>query len=473
MKILLVKKDKCAIIAERGNIMAIGKKYEIDMTTGPILKKMIAFAFPLMCSSILQLLFNAADTIVVGKFAGDNSLAAVGSNGSLINLMTNLFIGLSIGTNVLIGKSVGANDKEHTEKLVHTSMAVSVIGGVFLMLFGITFAERILILMDSPAEVLPLATQYLKIYFIGLPAMMIYNFGSAVLRAVGDTKRPLYYLTVAGVINVIFNLLFVIRFKMDVAGVAWATVISQIVSALFIITCLIKQDSYIRLRPGNLKIDPDSLKRIIRIGIPAGIQGCLFSFSNVIIQSSINSFGATVVAGSSAAQNIEGFTYVSMNAFHQATLTFTSQNVGAGRFDRVGKILARGLICVTVTGITIGYLEILFGHQLLGIYSNDFSVIEKGFERLLIMSGTHFLCGFMDVLVGSIRGLGYSVLPMIVSLIGACGLRILYIKTLFRMEMFHSTKYIYITYPISWLMTIIAHVICYMIIRQKIMKERA
>lgn len=448
--------------------MEAGRKYEIDMTTGSILKKMITFAFPLMCSSILQLLFNAADTVVVGKFAGDNSLAAVGSNGSLINLMTNLFIGLSIGTNVLIGKSVGANDKEHTEKLVHTSMAVSVTGGFFLMIFGIIFARRILILMDSPAEVLPLATLYLKIYFIGLPSMMIYNFGSAILRAVGDTKRPLYYLTVAGVINVIFNLLFVIHFKMDVAGVALATVISQTVSAVFIVLCLMKQDGYIKLYLRNLKIDTDSLKRIVRVGIPAGIQGCLFSFSNVIIQSSINGFGATVVAGSSAAQNIEGFTYVSMNAFHQATITFTSQNVGAGRYDRIGKILSRGLICVTVTGISIGYLEILFGHQLLDIYTNNSAVIGKGFERLLIMSGTHFLCGFMDVLVGSIRGMGYSVLPMIVSLIGACGLRILWLKTFFLMDAFHSTRFIYITYPISWLLTIIAHIICYLIIRKKI-----
>ena len=443
------------------------KKSEIDMTNGPILKKMIAFAFPLMCSSILQLLFNAADTVVVGKFAGDNSLAAVGSNGALINLMTNLFIGLSVGTNVLIGKSVGANDKEHTVKLVHTSMAISVIGGIFLMLFGMIFAEGILILMDTPPEVLPLASQYLTIYFIGLPAMMIYNFGSAVLRAVGDTKRPLYFLTAAGIVNVIFNLIFVIIFKMDVAGVALATVISQVISAALIVICLTRESGYIKLNPKNLSIDVDSLKRIIRIGIPAGLQGSLFSLSNVIIQSSINSFGATVVAGSSAAQNIEGFTYVSMNAFHQATITFTSQNVGAGRFDRIGKILLRGLISVTVTGITIGYLEILFGHQLLGIYSNDSAVIEKGFERLLIMGGTHFLCGFMDVMVGSIRGMGYSILPMFVSLIGACGLRILWLKTFFMMDYFHSTKFIYITYPVSWFLTIIAHVICYLIIRKK------
>ena len=447
--------------------MANSSKYNIDMSNGPILKKMLMFAFPLMCSSILQLLFNAADTVVVGKFAGDNSLAAVGSNGALINLMINLFIGLSVGTNVLIGKSVGAKDKEHTVKIVHTSMVIAVVAGVFLMIFGITFAERILELMDAPSEVLPLAAQYLKIYFIGLPLLMIYNFGSAILRAVGDTRRPLYFLTVSGFVNVVFNLLFVIRFKMDVAGVAWATVISEAISAICISVCLMKEQSDIRLCIRELGIDTDSLIRILRVGIPAGVQASLFSLSNVIIQSSINSFGASVVAGSAAAQNIEGFVYVSMNAYHQATLTFTSQNVGAGRFDRVGKILRDGLILVTITGLMMGNLAVLFGHQLLGIYTDSSLVIEKGFERMSIICTIHFLCGFMDVLVGSIRGLGYSILPMIVSLIGACGLRIIWLKTFFNWEMFHTTKNIYITYPVSWFITIIAHVICYLIIRKR------
>ena len=448
-------------------IMAGNSRYNMDMSTGAILKKMIIFAIPLMCSSVLQLLFNAADTVVVGKFAGDNSLAAVGSNGALINLVINLFIGLSVGTNVLIGKAVGAKDKEHTGKIVHTSMVIAVIAGIFLMIFGIIFAESILELMDAPAEVLPLAALYLKIYFIGLPLLMIYNFGSAILRAVGDTRRPLYYLTISGVVNVIFNLLFVIKFKMDVAGVAWATVISEAISAICIVACLMKEQSDIRLRIRELGIDVDSLIRILRIGIPAGIQTSLFSLSNVIIQSSINSFGASVVAGSAAAQNIEGFTYVSMNACHQATLTFTSQNVGAGRYDRVGKILRDGLILVTIIGLLMGNLEVLFGHQLLGIYTDSSQVIAKGFERMSIICVSHFLCGFMDVMVGAIRGLGYSVLPMIVSLIGACGLRIIWLKTFFNWEMFHTTKNIYITYPVSWFITIIAHVVCYLIIRKR------
>ncbi|MCR5148351.1 MAG: MATE family efflux transporter [Eubacterium sp.] len=443
------------------------KKYNIDMTNGPIGAKMLKFAFPLMCSSILQLLFNAADTVVVGQFAGDNSLAAVGSNGSLINVMTNLFIGLSVGTNVLIAKAVGAGDREHTRKIVHTSIVISLFGGIVLMIAGLLFARNILVLMDSPPEVIDLASLYLKIYFLGLPAMMVYNFGSAILRAIGDTRRPLYFLSFAGVINVLFNLLFVIAFKMDVAGVALATVISQIISAVLIMLCLFHEKSDISVSLREMKIDMDSLARILRIGIPAGLQGTLFSFSNVIIQSSINSFGATVVAGNSAAQNLEGFVYVSMNAFHQATLSFTSQNMGAGKTERIGKILRSGLILVFITGLVLGGLVAIFGSQLLHIYSPKKMVISKGAERLVVVCGTYYLCGIMDVMVGSIRGLGYSIMPMIVSLIGACGLRIIWLKTFFKMAMFHKPFYIYATYPVSWAITILAHVVCYFVIKKK------
>lgn len=441
---------------------------EIDMTKGPILRKMVLFAFPLMCSSVLQLLFNAADTVVVGQFAGKNSLAAVGSNGALINLMTNLFIGLSVGSNVLIAKAVGARDKEQTERIVHTSIVLSVLGGIILMVFGMLYAKDILILMDAPEEIVDLAAKYLKIYFIGLPAMMVFNFGSAILRAIGDTKRPLYFLSAAGVINVIFNLLFVIEFRMDVAGVAWATVISQVISAVLILVCLIREKSDIRVDIRKLRIDVDSLIRIMKIGIPAGLQGTLFSLSNVVIQSSINKFGSTVVAGNSAAQNLEGFVYVSMNSLHQATLSFTSQNMGAGKYDRIGRILKDGLILVFFTGLIMGGLMVLFGHQLLRIYSPKSLVIEKGFERLLVVCGTYYLCGIMDVMVGSIRGIGYSVMPMIVSLIGACGLRIIWLKTFFLMDMFHRPFYIYVTYPVSWIVTIMAHVLCYYIVRKRI-----
>ena len=439
----------------------------MDMTEGPIMKKLVLFSLPLMASSILQLLFNAADTVVVGQFAGENSLAAVGSNGALINLMTNLFMGLSVGTNVLLAKSIGAHDDKHSSDIVHTSMVISALGGVFLMVFGIFFADDILVLMDVPEEVIGLAAEYLKIYFVGLPAMMIYNFGSAILRAIGDTKRPLYFLTAAGVVNVGFNLLFVIKFNMDVAGVAWATVISQEVSAALIVLCLLKEKGAIHLDLKKLKIEKTCLKHIVQIGLPAGFQGTLFSLSNVVIQSSVNSFGATVVAGNSAAQNLEGFVYVSMNSVHQAALSFTSQNVGAGRYDRVGMILRKSLLLVTVIGVGLGNAVVLFGHQLLGIYSPSEIVIEKGFIRLLRICGPYFLCGIMDVMVGVIRGMGYSIMPMIVSLIGACGLRIFWLKTFFKMEMFHKVEMIYITYAVSWTVTFIAHVVCYNIVKRR------
>ena len=441
--------------------------FAIDMCNGSIVGKMLLFAFPLMFSSILQLLFNAADTVVVGRYAGENSLAAVGSNGPMINLMTNLFIGLSVGTNVLIAKVVGAKDSESAKKIVHTSISIAFLGGVALMIFGILFAEKILILMEVPKEVLPLSVIYLKIYFIGLPAMMLYNFGSAILRAVGDTFRPLLFLFISGVINVAFNIYFVLELKMDVAGVAWATVISQVVSAAFIIGCLILEKGDIHLSLKNLKIDGDSLLRIVRIGVPAGLQGTLFSLSNVVIQSSVNSFGPLVVAGNSAAANIEGFVYVSMNAFHQATLSFTSQNMGAGKFERVGKILRTGLSLVTIVGLILGNLVVYFGRDLVGIYSDNPEVIERGFDRLLVICCMYFLCGFMDVMVGSIRGMGYSVMPTIVSLIGACGLRILWLKTFFKQEMFHTTFYIYVTYPVSWTITILMHLVCIIIVMKK------
>lgn len=305
--------------------------------------------------------------------------------------------------------------------------------------------------------------------------MMIYNFGSAVLRAVGDTRRPLIFLSIAGVVNVIFNLFFVICLKMSVAGVAIATVISQFMSAILVVICLMKEESDIKLIPGELKIDMDSFKRILLIGIPAGLQGTLFSLSNVVIQSSVNKFGSIIQAGNAAAQNLEGFVYVAMNSFHQATLSFTSQNVGAGRYDRTGKILLRGIIAVFVVGLVLGGAVVLSGNQLLKIYTRNNAerslVIKAGYNRLIVVCGTYFLCGIMDVLVGAIRGLGYSILPMIVSLVGACGLRIFWLETFFKMKIFHRPSMIYITYPVSWALTICAHVVCYMIIRKKFMKH--
>ena len=360
--------------------MANKKGYEIDMCEGAILPKMLQFTIPLMLSSILQLMFNAADVVVVGRFAGDNSLAAVGCTGSLINLLTNLFVGLSVGTNVMAARHYGAKQKSELHATVHTSIMIAVCGGILLTFVGVVFTKGILEIMGTPEPVLPLAALYLRIYFLGMVSNMLYNFGSALLRAVGDTRRPMYYLMIAGVINVILNLIFVIVFKMDVAGVALATIISQTISAFLVLKCLITSDSDIKLILKDLGFDARELKNIIRIGIPAGLQGCIFSLSNVVIQSSINSFGEIVVSGSSACSNLEGFVYVAMNSFYQAALAFISQNMGAGRFSRVKKIMFCAILSVTVTGVALGRLELAFGRRLLGIYTTNPAVIEAGME---------------------------------------------------------------------------------------------
>lgn len=448
------------------------KKYEMDMCNGPILPKLLAFTLPIVCSSVLQLLFNAADIIVVGKYAGDNALAAVGSNTALINLLTNFFIGLSIGANVLVARFYGARAEEDVSDTVHTAMLLSIVSGLLLTVIGCFGARRILIWMQTPEDVLPLATTYLRIYFLGMTAMMIYNFGSAVLRAVGDTKRPLYYLSAAGVINVGLNLLFVIRFRMSVAGVALATVISQCVSAALILSCMMREEGCIRLRFRGLRLHKKRFLEILRVGLPASFQGIIFAISNVIIQSSVNSFGSTVVAGNSAANNIEGFVYVAMYAFHQGNVSFTSQNVGAGRYERINRILFIAEGCVIVTGVVLGNLAVLFGNELLGFYTANEAVKAAGMNRLHIICRVYALCGIMDVLVGSLRGLGYSLLPTIVSLIGACGLRLLWIFTFFRMyDTFHTTKSLYLTYPVSWIITSLAHIVCFIIVRRKFTKK--
>ena len=449
---------------------AKGPKYEMDMCSGPILSKLLVFAVPLMCSSILQLLFNAADIIVVGRYAGDNSLAAVGSNSSLINLLTNFFLGLSVGANVLVARYRGAKKDEETERTVHTAMLLSVYSGILLTVVGCIGARRILTWMQTPEEVLPLAALYLRIYFIGMTATMLYNFGSAILRAVGDTKRPLYYLSVAGVVNVILNLFFVIVCKLDVAGVAIATVISQCISAFLIVRCMMRAEGSIRLTLSALRIDRDKFVRILQIGLPASFQGMVFSFFNVIIQSSVNSFGAITVAGNSAAANIEGFVYVAMNAFHQAAISFTGQNIGAAKYERVNRILYIAEGCVLVVGAVLGNLAVLCGRQLLALYTNSAQVIDAGMIRMRVICSTYALCGMMDVMVGSLRGMGYAVMPMIVSLIGACGLRLIWIFTFFRMEAFHTRTSLYLTYPISWLITFLAHVACFVIVRRKMAK---
>ena len=445
--------------------------HSMDMCNGPILGKMLRFALPLMCSSMLQILFNAADIIVVGKFGAEHSIAAVGSNASLINLMTNLFIGLSVGANVLVARYFGAKRRDEIKETVHTSMALSLLCGIVISIIGIILAPTLLGLMNTPDEIISSATIYLRIYFLGMPAMMIYNFGNAILRAVGDTKRPLYFLLGAGVINVLLNLLFVITFKWDVVGVAISTVISQTVSAILIVVCLIKEESDFHLELKELKINKQKLKDILKIGLPAGLQGTIFSLSNVVIQSSVNLFGASVVDGNSAAQNIESIVYFSMNAFHHATLSFTSQNIGAGKRERVGKILRTGLLCSITAALLTGGLVILFSEELLKIYIKDEYAIKSGVIRLNFICGTYALCGIMEIMVGSIRGMGYAVTPMIVSLIGACGLRLIWIATVFQIPKYHVIETVYTSYPVTWIITFLAHVTCYCIIQRNYRKK--
>ncbi len=445
------------------------KKYEIDMIHGPLLGKILLFTLPLMASSILQLLFNAADIIVVGRYAGSDALAAVGSTGALINLLTNMFIGFSVGANVLVARYYGAGKPDEVSETVHTSVMLSIIGGVLLAVIGIIFASPLLELMGTPENVLPLAALYVRIYFAGMPVILLYNYGSAILRAIGDTKRPLYYLAIAGVLNIILNLILVIVFEMSVAGVALATIISQTLSAVLVIRCLMHIEGGCHLDLHQLKIHTNKLWKILQLGLPAGLQGSIFSLSNVLIQSSVNSFGAIAMAGNSAAANIEGFTYVAMNSFYQAAITFVSQNMGAMEFRRIRKIAWQCLACVTVTGALLGNLSFFFGHQLLGIYSDEAEVIRYGIYRLEVIGTTYFLCGIMDVCVGCLRGIGYSFLPMVVSLLGACGFRILWIFTVFKGH--HDLHTLYISYPISWAITASVHMICFLILYRRMVKK--
>ncbi len=444
-------------------------KYEIDMCNGPLLGKMIVYAVPLMLSGVLQLLFNAADMIVVGKFAGDSALAAVGNTGSLINLLINVFIGLSVGANVLVARFFGAGHKKDLSEVVHTAIATALVSGIILVVVGCILAEPALRLMGTPDDVIHMSVLYMRIYFCGMPVMMLYNFGSAVLRAVGDTKRPLYYLLLAGVINVALNLLFVIVFHMSVAGVALATVISQIVSAVLVLRCLIKTDSDYKLDLKALRIYPDKLLKMVQIGVPAGLQGALFSISNVLIQSSINSFGSVAMAGNTASANLEGFIYTAMNALYQTAISFTGQNLGAMKYKRIGKILLICEISVIAVGAVFGNLMYLFSDKLLLLYTDSAEAMQVATLRMSIICTGYFLCGMMDVIVGSLRGLGYSVMPMFVSLTGACLFRIIWIATIFRK--INTLECLYWSYPISWTVTFAAHLICFIVIYRKLLKS--
>lgn len=445
------------------------KKYEMDMCNGPLLKKIMIFYFPLMLSGVLQLLFNAADIVVVGRFAGSEALAAVGSTSSLINLLVNVFIGLSVGANVLVARFYGAGQKHELSEMVHTAIMTSIVCGCILVVVGVILAGPALRLMGTPEDVINHSILYMRLYFVGMPAMMAYNFGAAILRAVGDTKRPLYYLLIAGVVNVVLNLIFVIVFSMGVAGVAIATVVSQVISAVLVLRCLMLTNSDYQLHLKELKIVPDKLLKMVQIGIPAGLQGALFSISNVLIQSSVNSFGSIAMAGNTAASNIEGFVYTAMNAFHQTAISFTGQNYGARNFKRIGKILFICEALVLIVGLIMGNAAYLFGGVLLQLYSTEAEVIQFGILRLSIICTTYCLCGMMDVIVGSLRGMGYSIMPMLVSLTGACLFRVVWIYTIFQQH--RSLETLYISYPISWALTFTVHLICFFVVYSKMMRQ--
>lgn len=442
------------------------RNHEMDMCQGPLLGKILVFSLPLMLSGMLQLLFNAADIIVVGKFAGDQALAAVGATGALINLIVNAFIGLSVGVNVLVARLYGAGETEQVSEAVHTSILLSFISGCILVVVGLLLTRPLLEMMGTPADVIDMSATYMRIFFCGMPVQMLYNFGAAILRSVGDTKRPLYFLLIAGVLNVLLNLFFVIVLGMDVDGVALATVLSQIVSAVLIVLCLMRTEGACKLNLRKLRIYKDKMVEIVRVGLPAGIQGCVFALSNVLIQSSVNSFGSVAMAGNTASGNIEGFVYTAMNSIAQAAISFTSQNRGAKQYQRIGKIFRSCLLLVTLVGLVLGLACVLFGEPLLHVYTDDPQVVEFGMMRMKIIATLYFICGIMDVMAAMVRGLGYSILPMVVSLTGACGLRILWVYTIFAAN--RSLTSLYISYPVSWGVTALVHIACYFWIRKSL-----
>ena len=443
-------------------------KSNVNMLHGPLFKNILVYTIPIILSNILQLLFNAADLVVVGRYCGSVSVAAVGATTSLIHLLTNFFIGLSVGTGVIVAMSIGSRDKESTRQIVHTAIPTALVSGIILTILGIMLSENVLKLMSTPENVLPLSALYMKIYFAGITATMIYNFCAAILRAVGDTKSPLVFLTISGVVNVILNLIFVIAFKMDVAGVALATTISQILSALLTMRALMKRNDACKLKLKEIRVYKKPLLDILKIGLPAGVQSSLFSISNVIIQSSINSFGEIVVAGSAAAANIEGFVLVIMNSFHQTALNFTGQNVGIKNYKRVAKIYRECIISVMVTGLVLGFACCFCANGLLSIYITDSDMaIKEGIVRLTCICLPYFLAGIMDVTTGTIRGMGVSLTPMIITVLGVCVMRIVWIFTVFQIEQFHTPSGLYISYPISWFLTFVAELIAFMVVYKK------
>ena len=446
-------------------------KYEIDMCNGTIMDKLVSFSVPLMISGILQILFNAVDIIVVGRFSGSQALAAVGSTSALINMMINLFIGISLGANVLAARFYAADRKKEMSETVHTSIMLALISGILMVFVGLICARWSLELMDTPDDVIDQATLYMRIYFVGMPFFMLYNYGAAILRAVGDTKRPLMYLIVSGVLNAILNVFLVVCFHLDVAGVGIATVVSQMVSCILVLRCLYKSEGSYQLRFSKLTIKTRYLGQIFAVGIPAGIQSTVINFSNVLLQSSVNSFGSVAMAGYTAANNVLSFLYVSVNSVTQACMSFTSQNYGVHKFKRMDRVLVDCLILSVGVALALGSVAYFFGPEILQIYTEEPDVIASGMEILAYTTLTYFLCGIMDLFPGALRGMGHSGVPMILSILGTVGTRIVWIFGIFPSH--RSLGVLFWSYPISWILTIIMQVICFYFVRRKVHRKKA
>ncbi len=441
------------------------KKSANNMLTGPLFSGLLSYTVPIILTSVLQLLFNAADLVVVGRFRGSLTVGAVGATGAITTLIVNLFIGLSIGAGVSVAHAIGSRRTKTLHETIHTVLPASVISGIFLTVVGVFCSEPLLRMMNTPEVQLPLSSLYMKIYFGGITFTMVYNFCAAILRAAGDTKKPLLYLTLSGCINVVLNLLFVVGFGMSVEGVALATVISQAVSAVLVVRALTRREDECRLTLSQIHIYKAPLLKILRIGVPAGLQGALFSISNVMIQASINSFGNTVVSANAAAANIDCFVYAILDSFSQTAVNYTAQNAAAGKYQRVKKISFLCLGCVTVAGLVAGFAAWFFGPWLLRIYITDSpEAIEYGMIRLAMVCLPYFICGLMDVATGMLRGIGASITPMVLCVLGVCGLRIVWIATVFRLPAFHSPQSLYFTYPLSWLITFVLQIIAYVVI---------
>ena len=444
-------------------------KYEIDMCNGTIMDKLISFSLPLMLSSILQLMFNAVDIIVVGRFSGSQALAAVGSTTALINIFTNLFIGISLGANVLAARYYAAGRDKEMSEAVHTAITLALISGILMAFVGFGAARGALGIMDTPGDVIGQATLYMRIYFLGMPFFMLYNYGAAILRAVGDTKRPLVFLAVAGMANVALDLLLVIVIPLGVAGVAVGTVTSQMISCILVLRCLYKSEGSYQIRFSRLTIKGVYLKRIFQVGIPAGIQSTVINFSNALLQSSVNSFGSTAMAGYTAANNILSFLYVSVNAVTQACMSFTRQNYSVGKQKRMDRVL---LDCMVLSAGVAGVLGVgayVFGSQILKIYTSEPNVIQCGLEILAITTVPYFLCGIMDLLPGALRGMGRSAVPMVLSVIGTVGIRILWVYVFFPQH--RSLYFLFISYPGSWIVTIAMQAICFIFVRKQCIRQ--